>query len=910
MFPCLESCFEPWGHTPLSHLHHNHHQDQHPPLLLPPPFGQTVGTPTGLQTLVVDHNNHWHFDTLIPTGLKAEALHNQGSYPRSFSGLPPLEGGSSNFISQPYDNSRSELSPPLLLNAAEIEEIIKKRVAAVSRKKQQKKTCVVVGNSRRHRRGSSSCVTEGIRLGAMSDPPGPSHPPGRPRAERLTTSCGECRRRKQKCNQGQPCSNCARRYPQPACEYKPSSRFVPYFPLPSFLCGFIYERRRRSSAVAASARPPSFSISVVPPPESPFPAAGSLSPYPPTSRHPSPLSASSSSPWPRSPGEEQPLTGWPGYDVSPRGQQQQQPPPPQQRQQRSPSYAWSTDPNLFLSHLLSCEEGCKSHSASVHEAARTLAGYSTVTSPWASGWDSSGGGAWGSRSGSRSVPWGSGPVTTGTSPISPGLMSPPAPPRMQDGELFGIYINLIAQFKASIDGNPDSSNPFIRFYVPYCIQSPLLQRIAVYTAACFLSDTGHLDRTAAMAYKGQAIELLNKHLHSQLSTSDEGVAGVIQLIIDEWHWGNQPDLEAHLRGLREMIKIRGGFRTLGLHGLISKLAITLDSAVSISYEQEPYLTGAPEFDFPDNSRIPLRLPLNTPFLTNNLPSFADCDEALRIHPSVASILDDMRFLLNAVLTLPDQPSEKELTKVHTTAGWIHERILSLPADGPKKPVGSSSSPLLPITVIPEQLEQQQELPMSRNRSIALRHLLHQQRQAIISPAPGPAESSFGENAEDYIYQAVRLAALLYSRAILQRKPFSEVVERGEFMQLWTTTWKVSLNTWRGLLGVFVWVLVPLVCVVGKEEDGDGDGDRRDGRYVKGLVNLGLVQIGMENWEICRGVMGGGGGLIRWLGGGNGNGEGEVERASGVEEGEGKDKGKNRESFSGEEEKGRGKEVIG
>ncbi|KAK0638911.1 hypothetical protein B0T16DRAFT_234727 [Cercophora newfieldiana] len=47
------------------------------------------------------------------------------------------------------------------------------------------------------------------------------YPSQRPsRAERTTTSCGECRRRKQKCNQGQPCSNCARRFPQPPCEYK------------------------------------------------------------------------------------------------------------------------------------------------------------------------------------------------------------------------------------------------------------------------------------------------------------------------------------------------------------------------------------------------------------------------------------------------------------------------------------------------------------------------------------------------------------------------------------------------------------------------------------------------------------------------------------------------------------------
>lgn len=32
-------------------------------------------------------------------------------------------------------------------------------------------------------------------------------------------SCTECRRRKQKCDQGRPCSNCTRRFPQPTCEY-------------------------------------------------------------------------------------------------------------------------------------------------------------------------------------------------------------------------------------------------------------------------------------------------------------------------------------------------------------------------------------------------------------------------------------------------------------------------------------------------------------------------------------------------------------------------------------------------------------------------------------------------------------------------------------------------------------------
>jgi hypothetical protein len=98
--------------------------------------------------------------------------------------------------------------------------------------------------------------------------------------------------------------------------------------------------------------------------------------------------------------------------------------------------------------------------------------------------------------------------------------------------------------------------------------------VAIYTAACFLNEAGHLDRATMMAHKGQAISLLNEHLGSGNSSSDEAIAGIIQLILDEWYWGETGDLRAHLRGLREMIRMRGGFRNLGLYGLISKLAIT------------------------------------------------------------------------------------------------------------------------------------------------------------------------------------------------------------------------------------------------------------------------------------------------------------------------------------------------
>jgi hypothetical protein len=101
--------------------------------------------------------------------------------------------------------------------------------------------------------------------------------------------------------------------------------------------------------------------------------------------------------------------------------------------------------------------------------------------------------------------------------------------------VLAIVINFLSQFTASLDGNPDASNPYIKYYVPYCVNSQLLVHVAIYSAACFLTDTGHVERTVAMAHKGHVIKLLNEHIRSQLSTSDEVIAGVLQIILDEWY---------------------------------------------------------------------------------------------------------------------------------------------------------------------------------------------------------------------------------------------------------------------------------------------------------------------------------------------------------------------------------------
>lgn len=346
-----------------------------------------------------------------------------------------------------------------------------------------------------------------------------------------------------------------------------------------------------------------------------------------------------------------------------------------------------------------------------------------------------------------------------------------------------------------------------------------------------------------------------------------------------------------------MIRFRGGFRTLGLHGLISKLAITWvmgrargqptsrvrgltcqfrsDVAIALSFEVSPFLRGGDEFEFRDDlQHIPLRLALNTPFISTLVP-FSCCSDALRIHPAVTSVLDDMRFLLAAVLALPERPSAKQLQKVYTTSAWIHQRISSLPAYSPA-PAGPSAvhqttilghdSGTTPETGAEHHHQQQHQQQPARGPSRGPQQQ-YQTASHPLAPAlraddrPRLEEgSSLAQPADDlapdYVYQAVRQAALLYSRAIMLRRPFSLVVTGSEFLQLWTTAWRVPLATWRSLLGVLNWILLPIVSGGGAAE--------AHGRFVKGMLNISLLQMGMNNWEIAWRVMEAALGLQRWL----------------------------------------------
>lgn len=280
--------------------------------------------------------------------------------------------------------------------------------------------------------------------------------------------------------------------------------------------------------------------------------------------------------------------------------------------------------------------------------------------------------------------------------------------------------------------------------------------------------------------------------------------------------------------------------------------------------------------------MPFRVFLNTPLVSPLVP-FKTCAEPLKLHEATARILDDMRFLIGLVLNLPVDCSQKDLQKLQSTSTWIHDRISGLPEEaaqrsqhrgsgdslqnesttvayGSRPPARHGSSAASP-RLLPEQqgpgffYTQEQQSPMSQR--FMFPGVLPDHTARIPGPLLPELKDMATPTASDVIYQAVRQAALIYSRAIMLRKPLRDqrVCSGEDFLRLWTTVWRVPLRAWKALLGVFVWVVL---CVTPASRGTPHE------RFVKNCLEVGLVQMGLESWEVAEKGMEGALKLMRWL----------------------------------------------
>jgi hypothetical protein len=183
----------------------------------------------------------------------------------------------------------------------------------------------------------------------------------------------------------------------------------------------------------------------------------------------------------------------------------------------------------------------------------------------------------------------------------------------------------------SFDGRP-SPNYYNDVWIPWAIKIPLLAQLAIHTSACYQAEFLRIpvaQYPVAIKLKLKSIALLNEIIRcKERCTSDEAIAGVMHLITSEvsiftlllfhfapisevanlsiffypwdtqapilrivsfftmtswsrntnltnlqWYWGKREVVEAHMKGLNEMIRLRGGLRTLESSPLVYKLVI-------------------------------------------------------------------------------------------------------------------------------------------------------------------------------------------------------------------------------------------------------------------------------------------------------------------------------------------------
>lgn len=319
-------------------------------------------------------------------------------------------------------------------------------------------------------------------------------------------------------------------------------------------------------------------------------------------------------------------------------------------------------------------------------------------------------------------------------------------PTNRSGELLQAFIKIIVKYPFSIDGNP-SPNYYNDYWVQWSMKSPLLAHLGIFTAACYQAEAQQIPPSksaTALGYKVKSIAILNEMLvNKEMSTSNEAITGVVYLIINEWYWSCYENIQAHFAGLREMVRLRGGLGEMGMHDFLRKMIIMVDYYVSCSHNCDP--------SFPHNVQAGSSISdhVNSPLLYSDV-KYITIATKLRIGIETATILDDMRFLLQAVIKQVNRaPADIERLKLARTSIWIRDRIIDLPVETSK------------------------DHPLS----------------------------------SDFLYKSCRVAALIYCKAIVEHIPLSQACTIHDLNHLWASMWRINLTRWKEIPGIFLFIIL-------------------------------------------------------------------------------------------------------
>ncbi|KJZ72494.1 hypothetical protein HIM_08163 [Hirsutella minnesotensis 3608] len=376
---------------------------------------------------------------------------------------------------------------------------------------------------------------------------------------------------------------------------------------------------------------------------------------------------------------------------------------------------------------------------------------------------------------------------------------PMAPTRMNK-ELVRTHLQLMSRFKASLDGSPRPNNRFMKHWVPVSIQDPLVLHVVLCATASFLNETGRVPKTMLYLHRQTVMRMLNDQLaNPHLCTNDSVMLAVAQMILTSWYWGSTEELHAHMAGFKRMVELRGSMQNLGMEGYTSKVALIDDFVIALAHETEPLMFGKPGFEFDDPCRVPLQVSFNSPLLFD-CPLFASPAAPLRLHPHTAKILDDMRTVIRAVVELPEEPSDEQLDNLYSTAMSVLSAVTHLPADV-KLDIGHQE----------RKADAEADASTSGAGSKRKRHADDASGPRKAGTTDSNSRETTMEDAPDMVHRCVRKTALVYCYAIIHRVPTSSVLSEADFAQIWGWAWAIGLGRWASLSGIFAWMMICIVA---------------------------------------------------------------------------------------------------
>lgn len=246
--------------------------------------------------------------------------------------------------------------------------------------------------------------------------------------------------------------------------------------------------------------------------------------------------------------------------------------------------------------------------------------------------------------------------------------------------------------------------------------------------------------------------------------------------------------------------------------------------IALAHDTEPVIFGQPGFEFDDPFRVPLQVSFNSPLLFN-CPPFLIPSSSLRLHKHTAEILDNMRALLQAVVELPDDADETQLNTVHEMAA----SLLAYLEQSPEQVV----------------MESDGGRDLSSNIPAGQKRKRDEHDEPAISSRRSSYADSIGakssDDPPDMVYLSVRLTALIWTTAILERAPTQEVCNEAEVIRIWSYGWAAGLDKWSSLSGIYVWMNIAIAPLCH---------GTIHARMIKTLTVTAFTYMGTENWHIA------------------------------------------------------------